>query len=155
MGTIEIDLHGLTWKEARKVFEEAYSDAFCSAGNPIGDQVQVIHGYGSTGEGGVLRKRLRSFCQRLEDHLEITTGEEIDGNQGVTIVTPKKLLPAAEEMLAEDVWDYCVRRRARSKIMRKFRRHGDPLVLRAIRSLEGQRRLKKHRERGRAMYESS
>ena len=132
MGTIEIDLHGLTWKEARQSFEEAYGDVFDSSGNPTGDKLQVIHGYGSTGEGGVLRKRLRSLCQSLENYLEVTEGEAIDGNMGCTIITPMKCLPAAEEMLAEGVWEFCIRSRERSKIMRKFRRHGDPLVLRAI-----------------------
>ena len=154
MGYIEIDLHGLTWKEAHRTFGEAYSDAFDSNGNPTGDQVRVIHGYGSTGEGGVIRNRLRRFCLRSEEYLEITTGEEIDGNQGCTIVTPNRLLPAAEEVLAEDVWDFCKGMRAHSKVMGKFRRHGHPLTLKAIKSLERQGRLRKHNKRGLVMYEA-
>ena len=154
MGYIEIDLHGLTWKEARKTFVEAYGDAFDSSGSPTVDQVRVIHGYDSTGEGGVIRNHLRSLCERFEDYLDFTAGEKLDGNPGWTVVTLKKCIPAAEEMLAEDVWDYCSRKRSRSKIMGRFRRHGDPLVMRAIRSLERQGRLKKCSQSGLVMYEA-
>ena len=155
MGCIEIDLHGLTWKEARTTFVEVYSDAFDSAGNPTVDQVRVIQGYGETGEGGVIRNQLRRFCQRFEGYLEFTAGEELDGNRGWTIVTPRKCLPAAEEMIAEEVRDYCIGKRTRSKIVGKFRRYRAPLVMRAIRFLEKQRRLRKHRKSGLIMYEAS
>ena len=154
MGYIEIDMHELTWKEAKKTFMEAYADAFDGAGNPTGKSLKVIHGYGSTGEGGVIRNRLRSLCESLEDYLEFTPAEEIDGNRGCTIITPKACLPPIEAMLAEDVWDYCNGMRARSKIMRKFRRYGDPLIMRAIRSLERQGRLRKHKKKGLDVYEA-
>ena len=104
MGYIEIDLHRLTWKEARRTFVETYGDAFDSSGKPTVDQVRVIHGYGSTGEGGAIRNHLRSFCKRFDDYFDFTAGEELDGNLGWTVVTPKRCIPAAAEMLAEDVW---------------------------------------------------
>ncbi len=154
MGYIEIDLHRLTWKEARRTFVETYGDAFDSSGKPTVDQVRVIHGYGSTGEGGAIRNHLRSFCKRFDDYFDFTAGEELDGNLGWTVVTPKRCIPAAAEMLAEDVWDYCNRKRSRSKVMVRFRRHGDPLVMRAIRSLERQGRLKKCSQSGLVMYEA-
>ena len=90
---------------------------FDCTGKPSGVQVRVIHGYGSTGEGGVLRKRIRSFCQRLEDHLEVTAGEEIDGNRGCTVVNPIRRLPDMHEMLAEQIRVYCKRPRSRSKVL--------------------------------------
>lgn len=154
MGHYEIDLHGLTWKESLRTFIEAYNDAFDSAGNPTGVQVRVIHGYGSTGEGGVLRSRLRSFCRRFGDHLEVTTGEEIDGNRGCTIVRPMRRLPDMHDILAEHVLDYCNRARARSKVLGRFRRYGNPQVIKAIRSLEKQGRLSRHNKRGLVMYEA-
>ena len=154
MGYREIDLHGLTWKESLTRFIEAYNGAFDSAGKSSGVQVRVIHGYGSTGEGGVLRKRLRSFCQRFEDYLEVTTGEEIDGNRGCTVVSPIRRLPDMHDMLAEQIRDYCKRPRSRSKVMGRFRRHGQPHVTQAVRSLEKQGRLRRRNKGGLVMYEA-
>ena len=154
MGHYEIDLHGLTWKESLRTFIEAYNDAFDNAGEPIGVQVRIIHGYGSTGEGGVLRSRLRSFCRRFGDYLEVTAGEEIDGNRGCTVVSPMRRLPDVQDLLAEQIQDYCKRPRSRSKVFGRFRRYGQPHVLQAIRSLEKQGRLRRHNKRGLVMYEA-
>ena len=150
----EIDLHGLTWEESFTRFIEAYNDAFDSAGKPSGVQVRVVHGYGSTGEGGVLRKRLRGFCQRFEDYLEVTTGEEIDGNRGCTVVSPIRRLPDMDVMLAEHIWNYCKGARSQSKIAGRFRRYGQPHVMQTIRSLEKQGRLRRGNKRGLVVYEA-
>ena len=40
------------------------------------------------------------------------------------------------------VWAYCERAKGRSKIIGKFRRHGEPRVIEAIRALEQQKRLR-------------
>ena len=154
MGHYEIDLHGLTWQESLTMFIEAYNDAFDSAVKPSDVQVRVVHGYGSSGEGGVLRKRLRSFCQRFEDYLEVTTGEEIDGNRGCTIVSPRRRLPDMHDMLAENIRAYCKRPRSCSKVLGRFRRYGHPHIMQTIRSLEKQGRLRRHNKRGLAMYEA-
>ena len=45
-------------------------------------------------------------------------------------------------MLAEQVWDYCQRPKARGKIMGRFCRHGQPKIKEAIRSLEKQGRIR-------------
>ena len=154
MGYLEIDLHGLPSKDALRTFMDAYAEALDGVGNPTGVQLRVVHGYGSTGEGGVIRSRLRGFCRRFEDYLEFTAGEEIDGNRGCTIVSPKKRLPDTHEMLAEDTWDYCKQARSRSKVMGKFRRYGQPLIMQAIRSLEKQGRMKRSNKKGLVVYES-
>ena len=52
--------------------------------------LDVVHGYGSTGEGGVIRGRLRGFLERHNDCLEFRPGENVDGNQGHTIVIPQR-----------------------------------------------------------------
>ena len=57
-------------------------------------------------------------------------------------------------MLAEQVWDYCQIPKSRGKIMGRFRRHGQPKIKQAIRSLEKQSRLRTV-EKGRvATYEA-
>ena len=154
MGYCEIDLHGLTWQESLRSFIEVYNDAFDGTGRPTGVRIRVVHGYGSTGEGGVLRSRLSSFCLRFQDYLEVTAGEEIDGNRGCTVVTPLKRLPDMHDMLAENVWDYCKRGRSRSKVLGRFRRYGHPQVMHAITSLEGQGRLRRRSKRGLAIYQA-
>ena len=133
----------MTWRDSRSAFMELYNDAMNGVGGPGAIQISVIHGYGSTGEGGVLRMRFRKFLSRFEGHLEFTPGEEFDGNQGWTIVRPLVRLPDSTEMLAEDILDYCERPRTLSKVAGKFRRHGDPAVKQAIKSLERQGRLRK------------
>jgi hypothetical protein len=134
----ELDLHGQTWSEALAAFVEFYNDAVQEGAGSL----DVVHGYGSTGEGGVLRTRLRAFLQRYEEHLEFRPGEAVDGNQGHTIVVPLQPLPSTEDALAEQVWAYCERAKGRSKIIGKFRRHGEPRVIEAIRALERQKRLR-------------
>ena len=141
MASREIDLHGRTWAEAVEVFIDFYNNALRSPGGS-GVRLTVVHGYGSSGVGGVLRTRFRAFLQRHEGRLEFTPGERADGNPGQTIVTPRKPLPVTEELLAEQVWEYCERPKTISKITGKFRRHGQPRVAEAVRLLEGQRRLR-------------
>ena len=69
-------------------------------------------------------------------------GESIDGNQGHTAVIPMLSLPSTEDALEEQVWTYCEQAKGRSKIIGKFRRHGEPTVIQAIKALESQQRLR-------------
>ena len=133
-----LDLHGLTWTEAEAAFIDFYNGA---VRQNVG-RLDLVHGYGSAGTGGVLRIRLRGFLERYKSYLDFQPGENIDGNRGHTIVVPLKLLPSLGEKMVEQIWAYCDRPRAQSKIIGKFRRHGETEVLRAIRVLEKQQRLR-------------
>ena len=141
MASRKIDLHGLTWTEALPTFIEFYNDEVQKMGRG-GGSLDVVHGYGSTGPGGVLRTRLRAFFQRHEEHLEFRPGESIDDNQGHTVVVPMLSLPSTGDALEEQVWAYCERAKGRSKIIGKFRRQGEPAVIQAIKALESQKRLR-------------
>ena len=96
-------------------------------------------------DGGprILRTRFRKFLEKHSTRLEFTTGERADGNPGYTVVTPKYPLPGADAALCELVWDYCEQPETLSKIVGQFRRYGNPRVQQAVRSLEGQGRLRK------------
>ena len=155
MGTFEIDLHGRTWLEAKEEFIAFYNHVLEETGDTIGAQLSVIHGYGSTGEGGLLRKRLRGFLQRFADHLEFVPGEDLDGNPGHTVVAPLQQLPDKDGLLADEIWSYCERPRSRSKVIGRFRRNGAPKVIRAVRSLEKQGRLRRLSGRGQPLYEAT
>jgi hypothetical protein len=135
-----LDLHGLTWTEAQAAFIDFYNSAVRRTDGNAG-RLDVVHGYGSTGTGGVLRTRLRGFLERYNSYFEFQPGENVDGNLGHTIVVPLKPLPSLGEQLAEDIWAYCERPRTQSKIIGKFRRHGTTEVVGAIKALEKQQRL--------------
>ncbi len=141
MASREIDLHGLIWTEALPAFIKFYNDEVQKTVRGDGS-LDIVHGYGSTGTGGVLRTRLRAFLQRHEEHLEFMPGESIDGNQGHTLVTPMLSLPSTGDALEDQVWTYCERGKGRSKIIGKFRRQGEPAVIQAIKALESQKRLR-------------
>ena len=155
MATYELDLHGHTWRESLQEFISVYNEAVNNGGELSRIEITVIHGYGSTGEGGVLRNRLRGFLRRFGDCLDFTPGEEIDGNQGCTIVKPVSLLPDMNDLLAEQIFDYCERQRSRSKVIGRFRRHGQPKVMQAIRDLEKQGRLERRNKRGMVVYQAN
>ena len=155
MGTSEIDLHGRTWLEAREEFIAFYNQVMEESSDSNGVQLSVIHGYGSTGEGGALRKRLRGFLQRFADRLEFVAEEDLDGNPGHTVVAPLQRLPDKDALLADEIWSYCERPRSKSKVVGKFRRNGTPKVIQAVRSLEKQGRLRRLSGRGEVMYEAT
>ena len=66
MGTRELDLRGRTWSEAIKEFISFYNHALETTDDSHGVQLTIIHGYGSTGEGGAIRKRLRGFLGSVD-----------------------------------------------------------------------------------------
>ncbi len=136
-----VDLHGRTWSEGLADFIDLYNRTLRS-GNETTATLDVVHGYGSTGAGGTMRVRIRAFLERYPRHLEYMPGEAVDGNPGHTIVLPVQPLPETGDMLAEQVWEYCETPRAQSKITGRFRRHGEPQVMRAVRALEKQGRLR-------------
>ena len=138
---IQLDLHGKTWREACAEFMECFNGA--SAGREGTAMLDIVHGYGSTtGGDGVIRRRLRRLLDQYPEYAEYWAGEDLDDNPGHTLVKRLKSLPDTGETLAERVLAYCETPRTMSKIAGKFRRHVDPQVQQAIRTLERQGRLR-------------
>ncbi|OGK08271.1 MAG: hypothetical protein A2W80_12250 [Candidatus Riflebacteria bacterium GWC2_50_8] len=132
----EIDLHGMTQIEAVEAFIQYYNR---QVKNRDFSRIDVIHGYGSTGEGGALRLRIRSFLARHTDCLSFEPGESFrPGNPGQTLVFPSKALPDALDLLAEEILEYCATAKTLSKISGKFRRHGDVKIQASLKNLEKQ-----------------
>lgn len=136
-----IDLHGKTWTQALVEFLDSYNRAV-SSDEATAPALDVVHGYGSTGAGGVIRTRLRAFLDKYPQCLEYQAGESVDGNQGHTLVKPLQRLPDTGGLLAEQIWEYCESPRTVTKITGRFRRYGDPQVQQAIRTLQKQGRLR-------------
>ena len=148
-----LDLHGLTWAEAEASFIEFYNQALREVGKDV-VRLDIVHGYGSSGIGGVLVTRLRRFLARYASCLEFKVGERVDGNPGHTIVVPLKPLPSLRDQLSQDIWDFCDRPRSKSKIIGKFRRHGEMVVLSTIKTLEKQKRLNPSNQGAHKLYQA-
>ena len=154
MGTIELDLHGRTWSEAIEEFIYFYNDAVETTRELASLRIVVIHGYGSSGEGGVIRHRIRAFLRRFSHCVEFTPGEETTGNRGCTVIKPLTKLPNSHDMLEEQIAGFCGQPRTKNAVTRKFRRHGDRQVLNAIQTLVQRGRLCKTRKKNAAAYET-
>ncbi len=83
-----IDLHGYTVPEAIAQFIDFYNQ--CVRSGHIGP-IEVIHGYGSSGRGGVIKVALHEY---LEANAHCIRGfVPVSGNPGATRVHPKRPLP--------------------------------------------------------------
>lgn len=147
----QLDLHGKTQRDAVEEFVREVNAALERTGGPV--TMRVVHGYGSTGEGGVLGARLRGFCDSHADRASYVRGEDAEQNPGLTIVTVKQALPDARERLGEAIMEYCGRPRTKDRIARRFRREGGREVADAVRELAKQGRLKKTKGRHGVEYE--
>jgi len=78
----------------------------------------------------------------------------VDGNPGHTIVIPLKPLRSIQDQLSQNIWDFCNRPRSQSKIIGKFRKHGESTVLSTIRTLERQKRLRPSNQGTHKLYQS-
>jgi dsDNA-specific endonuclease/ATPase MutS2 len=89
--TRSIDLHNFTVAEALREFVRYYNNCVRSG---YRGRLEVIHGYGSMGGGGVIREELRRFLKAHEETFgEFLAGESLR-NPGVTILYPRESLAA-------------------------------------------------------------
>ena len=147
----EIDLHGLKYAEALERFIEEHNRTAESGSQTA---LKVVHGYGSSGTGGEIRKAIRALLSRNPASGEFVKGEVSEGNPGYTIVYPRRRLPQAKERLWDSVLEYCSTPRTRQQVVRKFvRRSGEHEVAQALRELETRGKLKSFYKNGRKCYE--
>ena len=129
----ELDLHTYTVKEALDKFITEYNQAINKKNYT---NLKVIHGYGSSGEGGNIKKRFRALLKTNSDKLQCIFGEDISTNPGYTIVKPIALLPTYIDKLGEDILHFCITGKPKEKIMGKFRKHGASAVAASIKNLD-------------------
>ena len=144
----EIDLHGFTITEALSTFVDFYN-ARVGRGNIA--QFTVIHGYGSSGDGGKIRNRLRKYLEKFPDCVEFVPGGQYSGNPGITLVAPKKALPSEEEGLAGEILSFCAAGKSEGKILGKFRKNGEAEVKSVLQTLERKGNLRSY-VKGRYKY---
>ncbi|MGA3161497.1 MAG: Smr/MutS family protein [Terracidiphilus sp.] len=87
--TRSIDLHNFTVAEALREFVRFYNHC---VRNGFRGRLEVIHGYGSTGGGGVIREELRKYLKAHSGTFgEFLAGESLR-NPGVTVLYPRETL---------------------------------------------------------------
>lgn len=145
----ELDLHGLAVDDALKTFVEFYNRSIKTYPK---EAIRVVHGYGSSGGSGKIRLKLREFLAGAADSLDWETGEDAEGNLGVTVVRPRKALFAREQQLAGAILEFCTTPRTESKIAGEFRNYAPREIKQTIRSLLRQSQLKEILKGSTAVY---
>jgi hypothetical protein len=146
----QLDRHGLTVTEAVERFVEQYNLRVQRGQSGCWT---IVHGYGSSGEGGVIRQRLRGLLHHHRDRLRYEPGE-LYGNPGWTWVYPKLPLPDRQERLVLEILGYCAAPKAEAKIVAKFAGHGGVQVKTVLRSLVQQGRVTVTSRSGRVWYQA-
>ncbi|MGC9158546.1 MAG: Smr/MutS family protein [Terracidiphilus sp.] len=137
-----IDLHNHTVPEALGEFARFYNDCVRSG---YRGRIEVIHGYGSTGAGGAIRRELRRYlAAHVETFGQFLPGDSL-GNPGITIIYPQKLLPSAPNgpsgapllnPAQEAIRRFCDEAKSRERILAKLRgRFGDRVLATEIRQM--------------------
>lgn len=134
----DLDLHAYTVTEALEKFVAGYN---ARVKNHQCECWKIIHGYGSSGEGGVIRTSLRAFLDRHQDKLRYETGDSY-GNPGWTFVYPQNPLPDQREQLALEILNFCKDGKPEEKILGRFGGQGGVKIKELVRSLVKQGRLK-------------
>ncbi len=117
----EIDLHNMTVDEAMKFMIECFREEWKN-GKKI---IKVIHGYGSGGKGGKIKKAVREFLKKNSLNFKYETGEGIDLNQGYTIIEIKYPIEDIKSIFEEKIIEFCTTPKTMDKITGEFRKHGE------------------------------
>lgn len=111
---MEIDLHDLSVNEAIRIFIEKYNKAFK---NGYKGKISVIHGYGSSGQGGKIKRAFKTFSEEHKKFLKV----EYTINPGITDVYPLKAIPQILDLLSKELLEYCSKNpKSLSKIESEF-----------------------------------
>ena len=95
-----IDLHDMNRSEAIRFFIDKYNEVFKSG---YRGEITVIHGYGSSGKGGVIKKELKEFLESHKGYLTYT----VDTNPGATLITPLKQINEMQDVISKEILEYC------------------------------------------------
>jgi hypothetical protein len=147
----ELDLHGFALAEAIEQFVLHYNVRVVN--NQFGCW-KIIHGYGSSGEGGVIRIKLHAFLDQHLDKLRYEAGDQY-GDPGWTWVYPKVRLPDQRERMSAAILSFCTDAKTEEKILREFAKLGDVQVKQAIRWMSKQGKLKIVNKGAKILYQAA
>ena len=146
---MEIDLHDKTVNEAIDFFIEKYNDSFKHNSKlPI----YVIHGYGSTGKGGKIKRVFHNYLEENSQYLKY----EFDSNPGAVIIYPKNKLPTKLSTLEKEIINFCTDSpKSLSKIESKFFIQADVKdIKRTLNLLVKKEKLVKIQKKSTIVYQS-
>lgn len=95
-----IDLHNMNRDEAIRFFIKKYNEAFKDG---YRGEIVVIHGYGSSGKGGIIKKTLKEFLDSHTTYLDYM----VDTNPGITLVIPLKRINELQEIISSEILEFC------------------------------------------------
>jgi hypothetical protein len=127
---MEIDLHDKTVNEAINFFMIKYNEIFL---NGFKGQISVIHGYGSSGIGGKIKKRFKEVSEVYTGYFEVIPNKNI----GITIIKPLKTLPNSDFLFENALLEFCSESpKSITKIQNKFfKSHNNNEIKKTINSL--------------------
>jgi hypothetical protein len=147
----DLDLHGFTVAEAIEQFVLHYNTRVDN--NQFGCW-KVIHGYGSTGAGGVIRVKFRAFLDEHLDKLRYEIGDGF-GDPGWTFVYPKVRLPHQRERMAAAILSFCSEPKNEDEILRELINMGEVQVKKTVRSLSRQGKLMTVNKGAKVLYQAA
>ncbi len=146
----ELDLHGMRATEALAALVSRYNRLVASGQR----RLLVVHGYGSSGVGGDLRRRVRNFLRSAKVEF-ITQKDNSLYNKGQTLVVVGKSVLFEGCELEEKILDYCRVAKTKEKIFSKFHKKGQGAIRQAFVSLQ-RKGLLKEKQKGRfKVYQTS
>jgi hypothetical protein len=147
----ELDLHGFTVAEAIEQFVQYYNTR---VDNDRFGSLRIIHGYGSSGQGGAIRAKLRAFLDEHLDKMRYEAGDDY-GDPGWTFVYPKVRLPDQRERMTTAILTFCADSKTEEKILREFAKLGEVQVKQTVRSLASQGKLRIVNNRKKILYQAA
>ena len=111
---MEIDLHDKNVNEAINYFMIKYNEILSKG---FKGEINVIHGYGSSGVGGKIKKRFKEFSDAYTSYFRVS----YNNNIGVTVVKPIKVLPNYDFLFENELLNFCSETpKSLNKIQNKF-----------------------------------
>ncbi len=115
---IELDLHGMAAGEGLEALVNSYNRLVDSGES----ELLVVHGYGSSGVGGVLQRKVRSFLRSAG--VQFFTESESRCNIGQTLVKVGKSPISVGDGLDAKMLKFCAVPKTKEKLFSKFHKSG-------------------------------
>lgn len=142
-----IDLHGFSVDTALETLVTHCNKAYQSG---YRGWVTVVHGYGSTGAGGVIKQRVRSLFSHHRDAFEVCFNDSANpGSTDVRILKPLRESHRTSTPLEEQILEFCKTPKEESKIGNKFHRLPFAELREVLKGLQEQGRLAMVKTNGR------
>ncbi len=143
-------MHGLSVTESLATLVAKYNALVPSAHK----ELLLVHGYGSSGKGGVLKSQIRNFLQEAGVRF-CTEQDGFSCNRGQTLVLLGASALSAGQGLEGKMLEFCSPAKTKEKIFSKFHKSGVKVVQEAFSALVKKSLLKESWKGKHKVYERS